>query len=195
MNATRLVASLLFLALPATAAPAAVTQTTYRINPGGQYEYKPSPWVPIPGGVPSPSELDFGIGGTFTYELDTTAKTARLLNLDLKLTGNEAIQNQSPTPGMVNAPNIERFLNNRLFVEDFIGGLLHLETSNYPNLKLTDGLNGNLALFGGYDSTPVDGDAIRFNFSAVAIPEPAAATLLAIALACSGTRRRRWPNP
>jgi hypothetical protein len=191
MNATRLIASLLFLALTATAAPAAVTQTTYRINPGGQYEYKPSPWVPIPGGVPSPSELDFGIGGTFTYELDTTAKTARLLDLDLALTGNEPIQAAPPTLAPVTADRVEAWLANQLFVEDFIGGLLHLESSTRPNLKLTDALNGNLTLVGGYNLTPVDGDGVHFNFSAVAIPEPAAATLMAVALAVGFVRKRR----
>src|SRR5690242_8166290 len=110
MNATRFVIALSLLNLVAATATAAVTQTTYQINPGGQYQYKPSPWVGIPGGVPSQYELDFGIGGTFTYELDTTAKTARLLNLNLVLTGNEAIQAQSPPPGLVNAANIERYV-------------------------------------------------------------------------------------
>lgn len=191
MNAARLVASLLFLALTATAARAAVTQTTYQINPGGLYEYKPSGWTPIPGGVPSPSELDFGIAGTFTYELDTTAKTARLLNLDLRLTGNEAIQAAPPALTPVTSERVEAWLASQLFVEDFIGGLLHLKSSTRPNLKLTDGLNGNLSLIGGYDATPVDGDAIRFNFSAVAVPEPAAATLMAIALAVGTVRKRR----
>ncbi|BBO31994.1 hypothetical protein [Lacipirellula parvula] len=181
MNGARLITCLLFVALTAAPARAAVTQTTYRINPGGQYEYKPSPWIGIPGGVPSPFELDFGIGGTFIYELDATAKTARLLNLDLSLNGNEAIQTQSPTPGLVNAPNIERFLNSRLFVEDFLGGLLHLKSSDYSNLKLTDSLNGNLTLLGGFNNTPADGDGVFFNFSAVAIPEPTAATLVALA--------------
>jgi hypothetical protein len=188
MKAIRL--SIVLLLLSAANALAAVTQTTYQINPGGQYEYKPSPWVGIPGGVPSPYELDFGIGGTFTYELDTTAQTARLLNLNLFLTGNEAIQAQSPPPGLTNAANVERYLAGHLFVEDFIGGLLHLKSSTTPGLKLTDGLNGNLALIGGYDSTPVDGDGVFFQFSATAIPEPTAITLVAVAAAlCVAARR------
>ncbi|WP_428308812.1 hypothetical protein [Lacipirellula sp.] len=191
MNAIRCIASILFIPLAASLAPAAVTQTTYRINPGGQYEYKPSPWVGIPGGAPSPFELDFGIGGTFTYELDTTAKTARLLNLDLTLTGNEAIQAAPPALTPVTADLVEAWLGNRLFVEDFIGGLLHLKSSDFPSFKLADSLNGNLALLGGYNHTPADGDGVSFNFSAVAIPEPAAATLMAVALAFGIVRNRR----
>jgi hypothetical protein len=75
-----------------------------------------------------------------------------------------------------------------MFVEDFIGGLLHLKSSTFPNLKLTDGLNGNLTITGGYDNTPVDGDAINFQFSAVAIPEPTALMLLAVAVAFRSLR-------
>jgi hypothetical protein len=191
MNAMQLAAFLPLLLLTATNLTAAVTQSTYRINPGGQYEYKPSPWVGIPGGSPSPFELDFGIGGTFTYQLDTTAQTARLLNLDLTLTGNEPIQAAPPASVPVTAERVEAWLASQLFVEDFIGGLLHLESSTRPNLKLTDALNGNLTLVGGYDSTPVDGDGIHFNFSAVAIPEPAAATLMAVAMAFGIVRNRR----
>ena len=190
MNATRFAVSLVLLALVAAPLSAAVTQTTYQILPGGQYEYKPSPWLPIPGGTPSPSALGFGIGGTFVYELDATAKTARLLDLNLTLTGNEAIQAAPPLLAPVTGDRVEAYLASHLFVEDFVGGGLHLESSTRPNLKLTDGLNGALSLVGGYDTTPIDGDALRFEFRAVAIPEPAAATLLAAA-ACKLVRRRR----
>jgi hypothetical protein len=189
MNAHRFVAALSLLTLAAPVA-AAVTQTTYQINAGGQYEYKPSPWVGIPGGVPSPYELDFGIGGTFVYELDTTAETARLLNLNLFLTGNEPIQAAPPDFTPVTADRVETYLANQLFVEDFIGGLLHLESSTVPGLKLTDGLNGNIAITGGFDMTPVDGHGMQFQFSAHAIPEPSCFVLLATAAACIARRRR-----
>jgi len=192
MNAVRLISSILLLTYASsTQATAAVTQTTYQINPGGQYQYKPSPWVGIPGGVPSEYELDFGIGGTFTYELDTTAKTARLLNLNLVLTGNEAIQMQSPPPGLVNAANVERYLDSKLFVEDFVGALLHLKAEAIPGLKLTDSLNGNIAIVGGYDSTPVDGNGVYFQFSAQAIPEPTGMALVSAAAAALCIKRRR----
>ena len=191
MNATRLIACILLLEFVAAPATAAVTQTTYQIEPGGQYQYKPSPWVGIPGGVPSQYELDFGIGGTFTYELDTTAETARLLNLNLFLTGNEAIQAAPPDFTPVTTDRIETYLANQLFVEDFIGGLLHLKSSTVPGLKLTDSLNGNLLIAGGFDMTPVDGHGMEFQFSASAVPEPTGMALFTAAAAALYIKRRR----
>lgn len=191
MNVNRSLPIALLVCLIAAPAVAAVTQTTYQINPGGQYQYKPSPWVGIPGGVPSEYELDFGIGGTFTYELDTTAETARLLNLNLFLTGNEAIQAAAPAFHPVTADRVETYLAGHLFVEDFIGGLLHLESSTVPGLKLTDSLNGNLLIAGGYDMTPVDGNGMHFQFSAHAIPEPTGIALSTVAAAAIYIVRRR----
>lgn len=191
MNAQRLATALFLLSLALAPAAAAVTQTTYQINAGGQFEYKPPSFGPgIPGGMPSDYELDFGIGGTFVYELDTVGPTARLLNPNLFLTGNETIQAAPPGFGLVTADRVETYLASHLFVEDFIGGLLHLESSTVPGLKLTDGLNGNVTITGGYDATPVDGDGIRFQFSAVAIPEPAGIALFATAALCIVRRRR-----
>lgn len=190
MKAIRLAIALLLLNIVSAPAGAAVTQTTYQIDAGGQYKYKPSPWVGIPGGVPSDYELDFGIGGTFVYELDTTAETARLLNLNLFLTGNEPIQAAPPDFTPVTADRVETYLASHLFVEDFIGGLLHLESSTVPGLKLTDSLNGNIAVTGGFDMTPVDGHGMQFQFSAHAIPEPTGVALFAAA-AWFIVRRRR----
>lgn len=191
MNATRFAIALVLLHAVQATAVAAVTQKAYKINPGGQYQYKPTPWVSIPGGVPSQYELDFGIGGTFVYELDTTAQTARLLNLNLFLTGNESIQASPPNLVPVTADRVEAYLADQLFIEDFIGGLLHLKSSTIPDLKLTDGLNGNITLSGGYDATPVDGQGVEFQFSAVAVavPEPATVSLLAAAALFLGRRR------
>jgi hypothetical protein len=190
MTAQRVTSALLLLLLAAGAADAAVTQTPYQINAGGTYQYKPFGLGPgIPGGMPSDRQLDFGIGGTFVYELDTAGPTARLLNLNLVLTGNEAIQAAPPAVAPVTADRVEAYLASQNFVEDIIGGQLHLESSTVPGLKLTDSLNGNISISGGYDATPVDGDAIQFLFSAVAVPEPAANLMLAAAI--PALRRRR----
>jgi len=191
MNATRFVIALHLLTLAAPAA-AAVTQTTYQINPGGEYEYEPSPESPsIPGGMPSDYELDFGIGGMFIYEFDSTAQTARLLNLNLTLTGNEAIQAAAFPSSLVTADGVEIYLASHLFVEGFIGGLVHLESSTVPGLKLTDGLNGNIAIFGGFDATPFDGIGVQFQFSAHAIPEPTGIALFTSTAAALCIMRRR----
>jgi hypothetical protein len=194
MNARLFLFTSLLLTTAAATAAADITQTIYQINPGGKYAYKPSPFGPgIPGGMPSAYELDFGIGGTFVYELDTAGPTARLLNLNLTLTGNDAIQATPPPIVPVTADRVEEYLASHTFVEDFIGGLLHLESSTHEGLKLTDGLNGNLAISGGFDATPVDGTGMLFNFSAFAIPEPAGIVLVATAalVLVAGSRPRR----
>ncbi|MBA3483590.1 MAG: hypothetical protein H0T51_17420 [Pirellulales bacterium] len=173
MNANRIAGALVLLVLSAAPGGADVTQQIYQINPGGDYQYFPSPEGPgIPGGMPNDFQLDFGIGGTFTYEFDTAGPTARLLDLNLFLTGNEAIQAAPPIGGRVTADRVEAYLASHTFVTDFIGGLVHLESSTHSNLKLTDAVNGNLAIFGGYDARPVDGDGLNFQFSARVVPEP-----------------------
>jgi hypothetical protein len=190
MNTHRITAALILLALAAAPTAAAVTQQLYQINPGGDYQYFPSPEGPgIPGGMPSNFQLDFGIGGTFTYEFDTAGPTARLLDLNLFLTGNEAIQAAPPPFGRVTADRVETYLASHTFVTDFIGGLIHLESSTHPNLKLTDLVNGNLAIFGGYDNRPVDGDGLDFQFSARVVPEPV--NVLLITTAALAMLRRR----
>ena len=59
-----------------------------------------------------------------------------------------------------------------------------------PGLKLTDSLNGNITLVGGYDSPFVDGNGVQFQFSAQAIPEPTGIALFTAAALCSVRRRR-----
>ena len=190
MNAHRITTALLVLLFAAAPAAVAVTQQLYQINPGGLYQYFPSGFVPIPGGMPSEYQLDFGVGGTFVYEFDTAVPSARLLNLNLFLTGNQAIQAAPPPVAPVTADRVETYLASHTFVTDFIGGLVHLESSRHPGLKLTDAVNGNLAIFGGFDIRAIDGDGMNFQFSARAVPEPAAIPLLTMAAVATGRRRR-----
>ena len=183
MNGKSITVALLLLLLVAAPAGAVVIQQTYQINPGGLYQYFPSGFTPIPGGMPNEYQLDFGIGGTFDYWYDTMANEAQLLNLNLFLTGNEAIQASPPPVAPVTADRVEEFLADQTFVTDFIGGLVHLESSTFPNLKLTDGVNGIIAIRGGYDLRFIDGDGLNFQFSAsvVLIPEPTTIGLIATA--------------
>jgi len=177
-------ASLIFLAPPAgQAAPLEVKP--YRIAPGATYTYKPSPEGPgIAGGMPSAFELDFGVAGTFAVEYDRMAFTARLLNLDLVLTGNEAVQMNPPAFTPVTADRVEEFLVARLFDNLFVAAPLdQYQERTYDNFYLYDFLQGAIRLQGGFDVTPVDGPAMLFDASAQLIPEPVAAALLGVALA------------
>jgi len=191
MNARRIMVDLLVLLVAAAPAGAVVIQQSYQINPGGLYQYFVSPFLSIPGGMPSETQLDFEIGGTFDYRLDTMAQEAQLLNLNLFLIGNEAIQASPPPVAPVTADRVEDYLASHTFVEDFIGGLVHLESSTHPGLKLTDGLNGNLAIFGGYDIRLIDGDGVHFQFSASVVPIPEPAAILLVATAALALLRRR----
>lgn len=191
MNANRLLTALTLAFVVATTTEGAVTQTPYQINATGKYTYKPSPWVGIPGGVPSEYQLEFGISGTFTYELDSVGPAARLLNLDLTLTGNEPIQAAAPDFHAVTADRVATWLAGHTFVTDFIGGLLHLQSSTTSGLKLTDSLSGNIAINGGFDHTPADGAGMLFQFSAIRVPEPTSAALLAMSPLALRRQRKR----
>lgn len=159
MNVKRVLAATVLVLLAAATAQAIVTQTPYQIHAGGLYNHLPSPEGPgISGGAPSQYNLGFGISGTFTYELDTAGPTARLLDLHLALTGNEAIQAAPPDFAPVTANRVEAWLASHTFVTDFIGGHLHLKSSITEGLKLTDDRDGVIAITGGFNHTPADGD-------------------------------------
>jgi hypothetical protein len=191
MSVARVSLALVVLHFAAASAEAAVTQTTYQINPGGVYQYLPSGFVPIPGGMPSEYQLDFGIGGTFTYELDSVGPTARLLDLNLVLTGNETIQAAPPPVAPVTADRVEQYLASNTFVPDTIGAFLYLKSSTYPNLKLTDTLSGGLFITGGFDGRFIDGAGLHFQFIASEIPEPSTIALAAAAALVLLRARRR----
>jgi len=160
----------------------------YFIQPGSTYTYKPSPEGPgIPGGQPSAYELDFGVGGTFTVEYDRMADTARLLNVELVLTGNEAVQMNPPNAFVpVTADRVEDWLEARpLFHNLFVlAPWDQYQAEDPPGLYLFDFLQGSVRLEGGYDHTPADGDAMLFDINAgeQPIPEPGALALAGIAL-------------
>jgi hypothetical protein len=95
---------------------------SYQILPGSMYTYKPSPWVGIPGGMPDPFRLEFGVDGAFDVEFDDTADTARLVNMQLALTGNEAVQMNPPLISPVTADRVEDRLEERVLHNQFVAG-------------------------------------------------------------------------
>jgi len=160
----------------------------YFIQPGSTYTYKPGPEGPgIPGGQPSAYELDFGVGGTFTVEYDRTVYTARLLNVELVLTGNEAVQMNPPNAFLpVTAERVEDWLEARLFHNLFVAAPWdQYQAEDPPGLHLFDFLQGSVRLEGGYEHTAADGDGMLFDINAreQPIPEPGVFALAGIGLA------------
>jgi hypothetical protein len=149
----------------------------YEITPNGMYTFLPGPEGPgIPGGMPNPFRLDFGISGFFTLEYDEVM--ARLLDLDLTLTGNQPIQENPPGILPVTSERVADWLEARDFEKQPVAGPFDLYTDEtFPGLSLIDTLNGMIRLEGGFDATPVDGTGMQFSLNAIAIPEPDALQL------------------
>ena len=169
------------VALVATAPKDAAAQVQrYAINPGGEYTYLPSPEGPgIPGGMPSAYELDFGITGFFSIEYGDS--TARLLDVDLMLLGNEPVQSNPPGLALVTPDRVATWLEERRFIQLPVGAPFDVYADELFPLRLTDFLNGALALDGGFDFTPSDGIGLNFNLNATLIPEPASWLLACLA--------------
>jgi hypothetical protein len=177
------------------ARPNAAAVTPYTIVAGSEYTYKPPSEGPgIPGGMPSAYELDFGISGTFDVDVDLGAvgpAVLRLLNVDLVLTGNEAIQMNPPDFGEVTADRVAAFLEARRLHNLPVGAIVFADET-YPELRvMLQSLEGGLLLFGGYDATPIDGPGILFQLGAEPVPEPhtCLAAAIGIGLVSSGLRR------
>lgn len=172
----------LFLAaLPSNEVSAQVPR--FAINPGGQYTYLPSPEGPgIPGGMPSAFELDFGVSGLFSIEFGDM--TARFLDVDLTLLGNEAVQSNPPGLALVTADRVGSWLEERRFNQLPVAGPFDVYADEmFPSLMLTDFLNGMVLLDGGFDFRRVDGNGVDFTLSATIIPEPAGCLLACLAIA------------
>lgn len=168
----------------------------YLIRPGSQYMYLPSGFGPgIPGGEPSPYQLDFGISGSFRVEYDDAEK-ARLLDFDLDLSGNEIVQEDALPFSLVRGDVVADWLEERMLVradDAPTGPWTEYADERFTGFRLRDFSNGDVTLRGGFDSRRADGSGINFDVTAVAIPEPStfALAFLAVAagsLAC-GLRR------
>jgi hypothetical protein len=143
--------------------------------------------------MPSAFELDFGVAGTFAVEYDRMAFTARLLNLDLVLTGNDAVQMNPPVFTPVTADRVEEFLAARLFDNLFVAAPLdQYQEQTYDNFYLYDFLQDSIRLQGGFDATPADGAAMLFAVNAQLVPEPAGAAMMGVTLAGAFAGRLRF---
>jgi hypothetical protein len=162
----------------------------YAINPGGQYTYLPSPEGPgIPGGMPSAYELDFGVTGFFSVEYSDT--TARLLDVDLMLIGNEAVQSNPPGLALVTADRVAEWLESRRFIRQPIGAPFSGYTDEVIPLGHSNYLDGTVSIDGGFDFTPADGIGVNFRLNATLVPEPAGWLLACMAMATLAALLRR----
>jgi hypothetical protein len=138
----------------------------YVIAPGSLYTYKPSPWVGIPGGQPSPFRLDFGVSGNLVVAYD--GYWSQILSAGIQFSGNEAIQNNPPSPDTpVTAALVADFLESMFFQEVQITSQYTEYAPDPPSGPiLRDYVNGNMTLTGGFDGTVFDGIAMLFNITA-----------------------------
>jgi hypothetical protein len=167
----------------------------YAIQPGSQYTFKPSPWIGIPGGQPSEYQLDFGVSGLLTLEWNGAAGPTRILNADLLLSGNEAIQNSPPPFSPVTAEGVASYLEARLFNQlPTTDAYTEYAAQQPTGLRLKDFHDGQLTLTGGFDGTFVDGFGMLFNVSAALVPEPSALALSGSSLLGLSLLRRRRPR-
>jgi hypothetical protein len=171
--------------IDATATAQAANVQTYNILPGGLYTYFSSTFGPgIPGCNPTDVKCDFSIHGTFSVELDDSLSTARFTDFDLRLTGNENIQNHPPEFAPVTADRVEAWLSARVFEPSLIIDapfVLYFD-SHFQTLSYKDNLDGTVLLSGGYNRTLVDGDGLNFQVLARAIPEPGTAAFAGLVL-------------
>ncbi len=151
----------------------------YLIDPGGTYTFVSSPeGLGIPGCAPSDFVCAFGLDGSFSLSVDAGSRSARLVDVDLTLIGNERIQ-QTSTISLVTADGVASWLEERQFEEGLPTGLPrglptlapytgYLDLT-FPGLVLIDFLNGVVTLSGGYNHTFFDGDSVQFDLSAVVL--------------------------
>lgn len=173
---------------------------TYAISSGSKFTLEIGGGLPIPGGQPSPTMLDFGLSGTLTVSFDNAGGTAQITTSNITLSGNEAVRNMLPMPfGQPLVPltptSMQQLLGFGRFQES-ARSLDHVTytrpTGAFSYLTIDRFISDGVSLTGGFDARPVDGDGRFFNLTATLIPEPSGcligATLSVIGLARSSRR-------
>lgn len=158
----------------------------FQILPGSEYTYLPSPESPgIPGCDPNDFQCDFEITGFFTLEiLPTALPTARIVNADLTLFGNESVAG----PGLTTVESVENWLESQeLVLTVSIPEATAFQSTTLPGIADPFIISYDLRGFGnhgrmdgGTNFTPSDGNGVDFRVNLLRIPEPASAFLLLI---------------
>lgn len=166
--------------------------TPFEILPGSTFSYFVSGFSPVPDCDGNDDrQCDFGVTGTF--EFDGVAITDADLTLTSPLTVDPVLPGQLTTADRV---------------EDFIEGLTWIAVPPFPPLQVFEATNlpgsgtltlafttppqgdGTGFLTGGYDSRPIDGDGVAFDWALRVIPEPGAGVMVLTAIAAAAARRR-----
>jgi hypothetical protein len=183
-----LIPALLLLAIPSSA----FAQTSVTLEPAtARFTYFPSPEGPgIPGGVPDPFELHFGMQGTFVVE-ELPNNTGDITQANFILLGNDAAFQNDPARRAAIEETARQILLDAMFSVERGPPLDRtVFRAGFPpfgrDLTLEFFRQTLVRMDGGPDSRPVDGNGVLYTYP---VPEPPARALLLIACACGGIWR------
>lgn len=197
MNPRLLVVGLLLLALTTSPAAAQFGSLDFRILPGSEYTYFPSPVSTVPDcDLNDDLQCDFGITGNFTLQ-EMGVAMAAIVDADLQLISPIPV---SPIlPGqIVTDDRVESFLE----AQQFLGIPAIAEAIAYQSSSSAGTADplviefdipafGNSGvLIGGYDARPADGDGLVFRVTLQRIPEPCTLLLAVLPGVMTVARRR-----
>jgi hypothetical protein len=184
-----------------TTVPPLFAQIDVPLDPAtAGFIYFPSAEGPgIPGGVPNPYQLHFGLQGMFRIE-HQPVDVAKITQANFVLVGNDAaFQNDPQARAELELRARETLLSAIFDIE--VGPPLDRTVYRAPfpfgpDLEIEFFRQTLVRMAGGPDSTPIDGVGLRYVYP---IPEPATVTLLVAACTGGGlwviVRRRRPCTP
>jgi hypothetical protein len=188
MKRNCLILALFLIAIPSSA----FAQTSVTLDPAtARFTYFPSPEGPgIPGGVPNPFELHFGMQGTFVIE-ELPNNAGDITQANLILVGNDAAFQNDPARRAKIEESARRILLDAMFS---VERGPPLDRTAFRAAFPPFGRDLTLEFFrqtlqqmdGGPDTRAVDGDGVLYTYP---IPEPATIVLLLALCACSGIWR------
>lgn len=157
--------------------------------PVPQYVYRPP--TAIPGGMPSPELLEFGVVGEFSVDYQGGMGSARFIDVDLTLTGNEIVQNSPPPGALVTSDRLAEWLEARTMHQVISATIVAIyEDVHLPGLRLRSDLNLPYIEYTNFDFLFPPDEDVAFQLRAVLVPEPSGLAAVAV---CTGSwilRRR-----
>jgi len=163
-------------------------QFTVPLDPAtARFTYFPSPEGPgVPGGVPDPFELHFGMQGMFT--LEELPNQGDITQADFILLGNEAAFQNDPARRAQLEETARQILLTAMFSVEhgppMDRTVFRADFNDFgPDLVLEFFRQTLVRMEGGPDQRPVDGQGFQYSYP---IPEPATVVLILAACTCAG---------